>query len=154
MDKKYITELIYNLLEKGYTQEVILFYIASTVDVDVDIGVIYKLYKSTKAKWLKAKYENYDNIKPVLTEKDKETEERLEEEEKLKLLKFKETNIINGIELQSENYKYIIYNRIISKDNLKFKSLADIRKYEKERLREFTEEITELKAIYEQYVRR
>ena len=154
MDKKYITELIYNLLEKGYTQEVILFYIASTVDVDVDIGVIYKLYKSTKAKWLKAKYENYDNIKPVLTEKDKETEERLEEEEKLKLLKFKETNIINGIELQSENYKYIIYNRIISKDNLKFKSLADIRKYEKERLKELTEEITELKAIYEQYIRR
>ena len=154
MDKKYITELIYNLLEKGYTQEVILFYIASTVDVDVDIGDIYKLYKSTKAKWLKAKYENYDNIKPVLSEKDKELEERIEEEEKLKLLKFKETDIINGIELQSENYKYIIYNRIISKDNLKFKSLADIRKYEKERLKELTEEITELKAIYEQYIRR
>ena len=56
--------------------------------------------------------------------------------------------------MQSENYKYIIYNRIISKDNLKFKSLADIRKYEKERLRELTEEITELKAIYEQYIRR
>ena len=154
MDKKYISELIYNLLEKGYTQEVILFYIASTVDVDVDIGDIYKLYKSTKAKWLKAKYENYDNIKPVLSEKDKELEERIEEEEKLKLLKFKETDIINGIELQSENYKYIIYNKVISKDNLKFKSLADIRKYEKERLKELTEEITELKAIYEQYIRR
>ena len=79
-------------------------------------------------------------------------QERLEEEEKLKLIKFKETNTINGIELQSENYKYIIYNRIISKDNLKFKSLADIRKYEKERLRELTNEITELKAIYEQYI--
>ena len=154
MDKKYITELIYNLLEKGYTQEVILFYIASTVDVDVDIGDIYKLYKLTKREWLKAKYDNYDNIKPVLSEKDKELEERIEEEEKLKLLKFKETDIINGIELQSENYKYIIYNRIISKDNLKFKSHADIRKYEKEKLRELTEEITELKAIYEQYIRR
>ena len=154
MEKKYICELIYNLLEKGYTQEVILFYISSTVETNLDIGDIYKLYKITKAKWLKAKYDNYDNIKPVLSEKDKETEERLEEEEKLKLLKFKETNIINGIELQSENYKYIIYNSIISKDNLKFKSLADIRKYEKERLRELTEEITELKAIYEQYIRR
>ena len=154
MDKKYITELIYNLLEKGYTQEVILFYIASTVDTNIDIGDIYKLYKLTKAKWLKAKYNNYDNIKPVLSERDKELEERLEEEEKLKLIKFKETNIINGIELQTDNYKYIIYNKIISKDNLKFKSLADIRKYEKEKLAELTNEITELKAIYEQYIRR
>ena len=154
MEKKYITELIYNLLEKGYTQEVILFYIASTVETNLDIGDIYKLYKLTKREWLKAKYINYDNIKPVLSEKDKETEERLEEEKKLKLIKFKETNIINGIELQSEKYNYIIYNRIISKDNLKFKSLADIRKYEKERLRELTEEIMELKAIYEQYIRR
>ena len=154
MEKKYICELIYNLLEKGYTQEVILFYISSTVETNLDIGYIYKLYKTTKTKWLKAKYDNYDNIKPVLSEKDKELEERLEEQEKLKLIKFKETNIINGIELQSENYKYIIYNSIISKDNLKFKSLADIRKYEKERLKELTEEITELKAIYEQYIRR
>ena len=154
MDKKYITELIYNLLEKGYSQQVILFYIASTVDVNIDIGDIYKLYKSTKAKWLKAKYNNYDNIKPVLSEKDKELEERLEEEEKLKLIKFKETNIINGIELQTEKYKYIIYNKTISKHNLKFKSLADIRKYEKEKLEALAEEITELKAIYEQYIRR
>ena len=152
MEKKYICELIYNLLEKGYTQQVILFYIASTVDVDVDIGDIYKLYKSTKAKWLKAKYNNYDNIKPVLSEKDKELQEKLEEEEKLKLIKFKETNIVNGIELQTEKYKYIIYNKIISKNDLKFKSLIDIRKYEKERLRELSEEITELKAIYEQYI--
>ena len=154
MEKKYISELIYNLLEKGYTQQVILFYITSTVDVNIDIGEIYKLYKLTKSKWLKAKYINYDNIKPVLSEKDKEVEERLEEEEKLKLIKFKEANIINGIELQSEKYKYIIYNRIISKDNLKFKSLADIRNYEKQKLQELTEEITELKAIYEQYIRR
>ena len=153
MEKKYIIELIYNLLEKGYTQEVILFYIASTVDVDIDIGEIYKLYKLTKTKWLKAKYNNYDNIKPVLSEKDKEIEEKLEEEEKLKLIKFKEKNIINGIELQTEKYKYIIYNKIISKNDLKFKSLVDIRKYEKEKLRELTEEITELKAIYEQYIR-
>ena len=154
MEKKYVCELIYNLLEKGYSQQVILFYIASTVDVNIDIGEIYKLYKSTKAKWLKAKYNNYVNIKPVLSEKDKETEERLQEQEKLKLIKFKESNIINGIELQSEKYKYIIYNKIISKNDLKFKSLADIRKYEKEKLRELTEEITELKAIYEQYIRR
>lgn len=154
MTKKYITELIYNLLEKGYSKEVILFYITSTVDVNIDIDSIERLYKLIKMKWLKAKYNNYDNIKPVLSEKDKELEERLEEEEKLKLIKFKETNIINGIELQTEKYKYIIYNRIISKDNLKFKSLADIRKYEKEKLAELTEEITELKAIYEQYIRR
>ena len=154
MTKKYITELIYNLLEKGYSKEVILFYITSTVDVNIDIDTIERLYKLSKMKWLKAKYNNYDNIKPVLSEKDKELEERLEEEEKLKLIKFKETNIINGIELQTEKYKYIIYNKIISKNDLKFKSLVDIRKYEKEKLRELTEEITELKAIYEQYIRR
>ena len=154
MDKKYITELIYKLLEKGYTKEVILFYITSTVDNNIDIDTIERLYKLTKTKWLKAKYNNYDNIKPVLSEKDKELEERLEEEEKLKLINFKETNIINGIELQTEKYKYIIYNKIISKNDLKFKSLVDIRKYEKEKLRELTEEITELKAIYEQYIRR
>ena len=154
MEKKYISELIYNLLEKGYSKEVILFYITSTVDTDVDIDTIHRIYRATKMRWLKAKYNNYDNIKPVLSEKDKELEERLEEEEKLKLIKFKEKNIINGIELQTENYKYIIYNKIISKNDLKFKSLVDIRKYEKERLRELTEEITELKAIYERYIRR
>ena len=154
MDKKYITELIYNLLEKGYSKEVILFYIASTVDTNLDLDSINRLYRTTKMRWLKAKYINYDNIKPVLSEKDKELEERLEEEEKLKLIKFKETNIINAIELQSEKYKYIIYNKIISKNDLKFKSLVDIRKYEKEKLRDLTEEITELKAIYEQYIRR
>ena len=154
MDKKYIIELIYKLLEKGYSKEVILFYITSTVDTNLDIDTIERLYKLSKIKWIKAKYNNYDIIKPVLSEKDKELEERLEEQEKLKLIKFKETNIINGIELQTEKYKYIIYNKIISKDNLKFKSLADIRKYEKDKLQQLTEEITELKAIYEQYIRR
>ena len=154
MEKKYICELIYNLLEKGYSKEVILFYITSTVDVNIDLDDIERLYKLAKRKWLKPRYDNYYNIKPILTEKDKELQEKLKEQEKLKLIKFKETNIINGIELQSEKYNYIIYNRIISKDNLKFKSLADIRKYEKERLKELTEEITELKAIYEQYIRR
>ena len=154
MEKKYISELIYNLLEKGYSKEVILFYITSTVDTNLDLDTIHRLYKITKIKWFKAKYNNYDNINPVLSEKDKEIEERLEEQEKLKLIKFKETNIVNGIELQTEKYKYIIYNKIISKDNLKFKSLADIRKYEKDKLQQLTEEITELKAIYEQYIRR
>ena len=154
MEKKYISELIYNLLEKGYSKEVILFYITSTVDVDVDIDTIHRIYRTSKMRWLKAKYNNYDNIKPVLSEKDKETEERLEEEEKLKLIKFKERNIISAIELQSEKYKYIIYNKTISKNDLKFNSLGDIRKYEKEKLRELSEEITELKAIYEQYIRR
>ena len=154
MEKKYISELICNLLEKGYSKEVILFYITSTVDTNLDLDTIHRLYRSTKMRWLKAKYNNYVNIKPVLSEKDKELEERLEEEEKLKLIKFKETNVVNGIELQSEKYNYIIYNRIISKDNLKFKSLADIRKYEKDKLQHLTEEITELKAIYEQYIRR
>ena len=154
MEKKYISELIYNLLEKGYSKEVILFYITSTVDTNLDIDTIHRLYKLTKMKWLKAKYNNYDIINPVLSEKDKEIQEKIEEEEKLKLIKFKETNIINGIELQTEKYKYIIYNKTISKDNLKFNSLADIRKYEKQKLEELTNEITELKAIYEQYIRR
>ena len=154
LEKKYVSELIYKLLEKGYSKEVILFYITSTVDTNLDLDTIHRLYKLTKMKWLKAKYNNYDIIKPVLSEKDKQLEERLEEEEKLKLIKFKETNIVNGIELQTEKYKYIIFNKTISKNDLKFKSLLDIRKYEKERLRELTEEITELKAIYEQYIRR
>ena len=152
MEKKYISELIYNLLEKGYSKEVILFYITSTVDTNLDIDTIHRLYKLTKMKWLKAKYNNYDIINSVLSEKDKEIQEKIEEEEKLKLIKFKETNIINGIELQTEKYKYIIYNKTISKDNLKFNSLADIRKYEKQKLEELTNEITELKAIYEQYI--
>ena len=154
MEKKYISELIYNLLEKGYSKEVILFYITSTVDNEIDIDTIERLYKITKIKWFKARFNDYENIKPVLSEKDKEIEEKIEEEEKLKLIKFKETEIINGIELQTEKYKYIIYNKSISKDNLKFNSLGDIRKYEKEKLRELTNEITELKAIYERYIRR
>ena len=152
MDKKYVSELIYNLLEKGYSKEVILFYITSTVDTNLDLDTINRLYRVSKMRWLKAKYNNYDIIKPVLSEKDKEIQEKIEEQEKLKLLKFKETNIVNGIELQSEKYKYIIFNKIISKNDLKFKSLADIRKYEKEKLRDLTEEITELKAIFEQYI--
>ena len=122
MEKKYISELITNLLEKGYSKEVIIFYITSTVDTNLDLDTIHRLYRSSKMRWLKAKYDNYDNIKPVLSEKDKEVEERIEEEEKLNLIKFK--------------------------------SLVDIRKYEKEKLRDLTEEITELKAIYEQYIRR
>ena len=154
MEKKYVSELIYNLLEKGYSKEVILFYIASTVETELDIFTIEGLYNLTKMKWLKAKFIEYENIKPIPSEKDKEIQEKIEEEEKLKLIKFKETNIINGIELQTEKYKYIIFNKIISKNDLKFKSLLDIRKYEKEKLRELTEEITELKAIYEQYIRR
>ena len=154
MDKKYITELIYKLLERGYSKESIIFYISSTVDVDLDIDIIKRLYRSAKTKWLKAKFIEYENIKPVPSEKDKEIQEKLEEQEKLKLIKFKERNIVNGIELQTEKYNYVIYNKIISKNDLKFKSLADIRKYEKEKLRELTEEITELKAIYEQYIRR
>ena len=154
MEKKYISELIYKLLDKGYSKEVILFYITSTVDTNLDLDTIERLYKLSKMKWLKAKYDNYDIIKPVLSEKDKELEEKLEEQEKLKLIKFKETNIVNGIELETEKYKYIIFNKTISKNDLKFKSLIDIRKYEKEKLRELTEEITELKAIYEQYIRR
>ena len=154
MNKKYIIELIYNLLEKGYSKELIIFYISSTVDSDLDIDIIKRLYREAKIKWLKARFNDYENIKPVLSEKDKELEERLEEEEKLKLIKFKETELITGIELQTENYKYIIYNKTISKDNLKFTSLGDIRKYEKEKLAELTNEITELKAIYEQFIRR
>ena len=154
MNKKYIIELIYKLLERGYSKELILFYITSTVDADLDIDIIKRLYREAKTKWLKARFIDYENINPVLSEKDKELEERLEEEEKLKLIKFKETNIVNGIELQTEKYKYIIYNKIISKNDLKFKSLADIRKYEKQKLEELTNEITELKAIYEQYIRR
>ena len=154
MNKKYVSELIYNLLEKGYSKEVILFYITSTVDTNLDLDSINRIYRVSKMRWLKAKYDNYDEIKPVLSEKDKEIQEKIEEEEKLKLIKFKQTNIINGIELQSEKYKYIIYNKIISKNDLKFKSLLDIRKYEKEKLRDLTEEITELKAIYEQYIKK
>ena len=102
MEKKYIIELIYNLLEKGYSIELILFYISSTVDTNLDIDTIHRLYKLSKIKWLKARFNDYENIKPVLSEKDKEIQEKIEEEEKLKLIKFKETNIINGIELQTE----------------------------------------------------
>ena len=51
MDKKYISELIYNLLEKGYSKEVILFYITSSVDNNFDIDTIERLYKLTKMKY-------------------------------------------------------------------------------------------------------
>ena len=51
MDKKYITELIYKLLESGYSKEVILFYITSTVEVNIDIDTIERLYKLTKMKY-------------------------------------------------------------------------------------------------------
>ena len=40
MNKKYIIELIHKLLDKGYSKEVILFYITSTVDSDLDIYII------------------------------------------------------------------------------------------------------------------
>ena len=98
MEKKYISELIYTLLEKGYSKEVVLFYITSTVDTNLDLDTIERLYKLSKMKWLKARIKDYDNVAPVPSEKDKEIQEKLEEEEKLKLIKFKETNIINGIE--------------------------------------------------------
>ena len=56
LEKKYVSELIYKLLEKGYSKEVILFYITSTVDTNLDLDTIHRLYKLTKMKWLKAKY--------------------------------------------------------------------------------------------------
>ena len=65
MEKKFISELIYNLLEKGYSKEVILFYISSTVDTNLDLDTIHRLYKLTKIKWLKARFIDYENIKPV-----------------------------------------------------------------------------------------
>ena len=77
MDKKYITELIYNLLERGYSKELIIFYISSTVDTNLDIDTIERLYKLTKMKWLKGRIEDYENVKPELSEKEKEKEERL-----------------------------------------------------------------------------
>ena len=48
MEKKYVSELIYNLLEKGYSKEVILFYNNSIVDNNFDIDTIERLYKLTK----------------------------------------------------------------------------------------------------------
>ena len=51
MEKKYVSELINNLLEKGYSKEVILFYITSTVDNNFDIDTIERLYKLTKMKY-------------------------------------------------------------------------------------------------------
>ena len=51
MNKKYIIELIYKLLEKGYSKEVILFYITSSVDDNFDIDTIERLYKLNKMKY-------------------------------------------------------------------------------------------------------
>ena len=51
MTKKYVSELINNLLEKGYSKEVILFYITSSVDNNFDIDTIERLYKLTKMKY-------------------------------------------------------------------------------------------------------
>ena len=48
MEKKYISELIYKLLEKGYSKEVILFYITSTVDTNLDLDSINRIYRVSK----------------------------------------------------------------------------------------------------------
>ena len=51
MEKKYVCELINNLLEKGYSKEVILFYITSSVDNNFDIDTIERLYELFKIEY-------------------------------------------------------------------------------------------------------
>ena len=53
MNKKYITELIYNLLDKGYSKDIIVYYIATTVARHVNIETIDRVYDITEKKWLK-----------------------------------------------------------------------------------------------------
>ena len=53
MDKKYISELIFNLLDKGYSKDIIVYYIATTVARHTNIETIDRVYEITKKKWLK-----------------------------------------------------------------------------------------------------
>ena len=51
MKHNIVEELIYNLLDKGYSKEVILNYVATTVGRNINIETIYKVYEITENKW-------------------------------------------------------------------------------------------------------
>ena len=52
MSRNYLSERIYTLIDKGYSKEVILRYVATTVGRNINIEIIYRVYEITKKKWL------------------------------------------------------------------------------------------------------
>ena len=51
--KKRLDELIYFLLDKGYSKHEIILYVSTTVGRNINIEIIYRVYEITKKKWLK-----------------------------------------------------------------------------------------------------
>ena len=48
-----LEELIYFLLDKGYSKDEILLFVSTTVGRNINIEIIYRVYEITKKKWLK-----------------------------------------------------------------------------------------------------
>ena len=53
-----LEELIYFLLDKGYSKDEILLYVSSTVGINIKKEIIYRVYEKTKKKWLKGGIRN------------------------------------------------------------------------------------------------
>ena len=53
MKHNIVEELIYKLLDKGYSKEVIVYYLATKVARHVNIETIDRVYEITKNKWLR-----------------------------------------------------------------------------------------------------
>ena len=56
MNKNNLSNTIYTLLDKGYSKEVILNYVVTTVGRHVNIETIYKVYEITENKWRNKKW--------------------------------------------------------------------------------------------------
>ena len=53
MGRNYLTDTIITLLDKGYSKDIIVYYIATTVARHTNIETIDRVYEITEKKWLK-----------------------------------------------------------------------------------------------------